>query len=78
MSAPGMQDAFLNQIRKDKMPCNVHLMNGFLLKSSIIVGFDNFVVLLLSEGERQMLVYKHAISSITPVRTVPWDHKKEV
>ena len=45
------------------------LMNGYQLRG-IITGFDAFVVVLTSEG-RQQVIYKHAISTITPERPVP-------
>ncbi len=63
-----LQDSFLNQIRKENVPVTVYLMNGFQLRGAV-KGFDNFTVLLDSEG-KQMLLYKHAISTITPVRPV--------
>jgi len=63
-----LQDAFLNQIRKDYIPITVHLTNGFQLRG-MLKGFDNFVVMLDSDG-KQMMIYKHAISTITPARPV--------
>ncbi len=63
-----LQDSFLNQVRKDNIQTTVYLINGFQLKG-YVRGFDNFTVILESEG-RQMLIYKHAISTITPSRTV--------
>ena len=59
-----LQDRFLNQARKDRTPVTVFLMNGFQMRGSIL-SFDQFAVLLLSEG-RQNLIYKHAISTIPP------------
>ena len=59
-----LQDRFLNQTRKDKIPVTVFLMNGFQMRGYIL-SFDQFAVLLLSEG-RQNLIYKHAISTIQP------------
>jgi len=61
-----LQDMFLNQARKDSIPSTVYLVNGFQIRG-LIRGFDNFTVALESEG-KQMLVYKHAISTITPSR----------
>lgn len=63
-----LQDVFLNQVRKDKTAVTVYLTNGFQFKGSV-KGFDNFIVILESEGKQQ-LVYKHAISTIIPVRPV--------
>lgn len=63
-----LQDRFLNQARKDKIPVTVFLMNGFQLRGTIL-SFDQFAVLILSEG-RQNLIYKHAISTIQPAEAV--------
>mgnify|MGYP003217603465 FL=1 len=62
------QDQFLNQARKSRMPVTVFLMNGFQMRG-VITGFDPFVV-LLSEG-RQQMIYKHAVSTITPSSPLP-------
>ena len=59
-----LQDRFLNQARRDKMPLTLFLINGFQIRGTI-VSFDQFAVLLLSEG-KQNLIYKHAISTIQP------------
>ncbi|MBF0519562.1 MAG: RNA chaperone Hfq [Nitrospirae bacterium] len=58
-----LQDAFLNQLRKDKMPVVVYLTNGVRLKGTVR-AFDNFVIIL--KDARQQLIYKHSISSIVP------------
>jgi host factor-I protein len=63
-----LQDVFLNQVRKDKISVTIYLTNGFQFKG-MVKGFDNFTVILESDG-KQDLVYKHAISTIIPVRPV--------
>ena len=62
-----LQDLFLNFLRKEKIPVSIFLVNGTRLKGTI-KGFDNFVV-LLKQGNQQ-LVYKHAISTISPDKDV--------
>ncbi|MDX9715520.1 MAG: RNA chaperone Hfq [Dissulfurispiraceae bacterium] len=62
-----LQDGFLNQVRKEKIPVVIYLANGVRLKG-LIKGFDNFVVLLKEANEQ--LVYKHAISTIVPEKPV--------
>jgi host factor-I protein len=62
-----LQDAFLNQLRKEKIPVLMYLTNGVRLKG-VIKGFDNFVILLKESS--QQLIYKHAISTIQPEREV--------
>jgi host factor-I protein len=59
-----LQDAFLNGVRKAKIPVTVFLVNGVKLQG-IITWFDNFCLLLRRDGVSQ-LVYKHAISTIMP------------
>lgn len=61
-----LQDTFLNEARRERMPLTVFLTNGFQQRGSI-VAFDGFTVLLQFEGW-QYLVYKHAISTIIPQR----------
>ena len=63
-----LQDVFLNQARKTGMQVTVFLMNGFQLRG-VVTGFDSFTVVLDSEGKQQ-LIYKHAISTIIPVKPV--------
>ena len=63
-----LQDIFLLRAKRDKLPVTMFLMNGFQMRG-VITGFDAFVVILDSEG-RQQVIYKHAISTIAPVRPV--------
>ncbi|HUI68300.1 MAG TPA: RNA chaperone Hfq [Nitrospirota bacterium] len=66
-SQVNLQDVFLNQMRKEKIPVTMYLVNGARL-TGIIKGFDNFVILM--KQENQQLVYKHAISTIIPEKPV--------
>lgn len=68
-SPVNLQDGFLNQVRKENIPVTVYLVNGFQLRG-MVRGFDSFTVVLENEG-KQMLVYKHALSTISPSRAVP-------
>jgi len=67
-SKANLQDVFLTKARRDRVPATLFLMNGFQMRG-IITGFDSFVVVLDSEGKQQ-IIYKHAISTIAPVRAV--------
>ena len=58
------QDQFVNQTRKSRTLVTVFLMNGFQMRG-VITGFDQFVILLQSDG-RQQMIYKHAVSTMTP------------
>ena len=63
-----LQDVFLNQTRKDGVPVTIFMTNGFQLKG-MIKGFDSFTVVIETDGKQQ-LVYKHAISTVSPIRAV--------
>lgn len=63
-----LQDIFLNNARKNKINVTIHLLNGFQLKG-IVKGFDSFTVVLDCE-DKQMLIYKHSISTITPSKQI--------
>lgn len=63
-----LQDVFLNQIRKEKTMVTIYLVNGFQLRG-YVKGFDSFTLIIENEG-RQNLVYKNAISTITPNHAV--------
>ena len=64
--AINLQDAILNEVRRDRVPVTLFLMNGFQLRG-IITGFDSFVVVLVTDGKQQM-IYKHAISTLAPMK----------
>ena len=67
MSDPiNLQDAILNEVRRDKVPVTLFLMNGFQLRGTV-TGFDSFVVVLVSDVKQQM-IYKHAISTLAPMK----------
>ena len=61
-----LQDAILSEIRREKIPVTMFLMNGFQLRGTI-TGYDSFVVVLVTDGKQQM-IYKHAISTLAPIR----------
>jgi len=63
-----LQDIFLNQIRKGSIPITLFLINGVQIRGTV-QGFDSFTIIVESE-RRQMMIYKHAISTITPLKKV--------
>lgn len=63
-----LQDIFLLRAKRDKLPVTMFLMNGFQMRG-VITGFDAFTVVLTTDG-RQNLIYKHAISTVSPLKTV--------
>ena len=63
-----LQEIFLTKARKQSIPLTIFLMNGFQMRGTI-TGYDPFVVVLDSDG-RQQFIYKHAISTIVPLRPI--------
>ena len=61
-----LQDAILKEVRRDKVPVTLFLMNGFQLRG-VVTGYDSFVVVLVTDGKQQM-IYKHAISTLAPMK----------
>lgn len=61
-----LQEQFLDQARRERTGLTVFLMNGFQMRG-VVTGYDDFTVVLECEG-KQELVYKHAISTMIPVR----------
>ena len=72
---PNYQDQFLAAARREGCVVTVFLMNGFQLKG-VIRGFDSFVVLVESEG-RQQMIFKHAISTVAPPKTLALSPERE-
>ena len=67
MSEPiNLQEAILKEVCRDKIPVTMFLMNGFQLRGTV-AGYDSFVVVLISDGKQQM-IYKHAISTLAPMK----------
>lgn len=62
-----LQDPFLNALRKERIPVSIYLVNGIKLQGQV-ESFDQFVVLL--KNSVSQMVYKHAISTIVPARSV--------
>jgi host factor-I protein len=62
-----LQDPFLNALRREHIPVAIYLVNGIKLQG-VIDSFDQFVVLLRNQVSQ--MVYKHAISTVVPSRTV--------
>ncbi len=64
-----LQDMFLNQVRKEGIGVTIYLMGGVQLRGNVR-GFDAFTVLLDAAGKPTQLVYKHAITSIVPMKQI--------
>ena len=60
--AQNIQEAFLNNARKDKVFLTIYLMSGVKL-SGRIKSFDKYSVVLETNNQEQ-LIFKHAISTV--------------
>ncbi len=60
--AQNIQEAFLNNARKDKTFLTIYLMSGVKL-SGRIKSFDKYSVVLEANNQEQ-LIFKHAISTV--------------
>jgi len=68
LAPPNIQDAFLNQTRRDRVVVSIRLMDGTDLEGRI-KNFDRFAIILDRDGTDQM-IFKHAIATIRTPRTV--------
>jgi len=62
-----LQDPYLNELRKERIPVSIFLVNGIKLQGHI-ESFDQFVILL--KNSVSQMVYKHAVSTVVPARNV--------
>lgn len=67
-----LQDTFLNKARKENVEITIFLVNGYQIKGKV-KGFDNYTIILENE-EKQQLIYKHAISTIEPMKQINLDN----
>ncbi len=68
-SRNNLQDQFLNALRRERMQVSVFLVNGIKLTGRID-SFDQFVIHLKGHDQAGQMVFKHAISTISPSREV--------
>jgi len=64
--AQNIQEAFLNNARKEKTFLTIYLMSGVKL-SGRIKSFDKYSVVLETNNQEQ-LIFKHAISTVVVSR----------
>ena len=64
-----LQDLFLNNARKERIPVTIYLMNGVQVKGHV-KGFDSYIILLEGDNRRQNMIYKHAVSTIVPAKYI--------
>ncbi|TAL39471.1 MAG: RNA chaperone Hfq [Spirochaetes bacterium] len=68
-----LQDNYLNLARKERVDMTIYLMNGVPIKGKVL-SFDNFTI-LVEVDKRQNLIYKHAVSTIVPIK--PLQYREE-
>ena len=69
-----LQDPFLNALRRERVPVSIYLVNGIKLQGQI-ESFDQFVILLRNAVNQ--MVYKHAVSTIVPIRNVKYQQQDD-
>jgi host factor-I protein len=65
-----LQDIFLNTARKEKIDITIYLMNGVPIKGRVL-SFDTFTI-LMDVDKKQNLIYKHAISTLAPIKPISY------
>lgn len=68
-TALNLQDIFLNNARKERIPVTIYLMNGVQVKG-MVKGFDSYIIMLEGDHKQQNMIYKHAVSTILPSRHI--------
>lgn len=68
-TALNLQDLFLNNARKERIPVTIYLMNGVQVKG-LVKGFDSYIIMLEGDNKQQNMIYKHAVSTILPSRHI--------
>ena len=76
LAQQNIQEAFLNNARKDKTFLTIYLMSGVKL-SGRIKSFDKYSLILEASNQEQ-LIFKHAISTISLARRTPGDLRPQV
>lgn len=71
-----LQDLFLNNARKERIPVTIYLMNGVQVKG-IVKGFDSYIILLEGDNRQQNMIYKHAVSTILPGKYINFQNNQQ-
>ncbi len=64
-----LQDAFLAQVKKEAAMVVIYLVNGFQLKG-VVKGFDNFTIFIENHEGKMQMIYKHSVTTISPMKSV--------
>lgn len=69
-----LQDPFLNALRKERIPVSIYLVNGIKLQGQV-ESFDQFVIVL--KNTVNQMIYKHAVSTVVPAKTVKIEFEQD-
>jgi len=61
-----VQETVLRELQEEMVPATIFLMNGFQIRG-IVRKYDDVSIALETDGKQQLL-FKHAISTIAPIR----------
>lgn len=61
-----VQETVLKELQEEMVPATIFLMNGFQIRG-IVRKYDDVSIALETDGKQQLL-FKHAISTIAPIR----------
>ncbi|RDY24260.1 RNA chaperone Hfq [Romboutsia maritimum] len=75
-SVLNLQDLFLNNARKERIPVTIYLMNGVQVKGHV-KGFDSYIILLEGDNKQQNMIYKHAVSTILPNKYISFQNQNQ-
>lgn len=70
-----LHNAILDKLRQERQVVTLFTTNGFQMKGRIIT-FDEAIIVMEIRKEQQ-IVYRHAISTITPAEPVDLDPLRE-
>ena len=68
-----LQDLFLNNARKERIPVTIYLMNGVKVNGQV-KGFDSYIIMIEDEKKQQNMIYKHAVSTIIPGKYINFNN----
>lgn len=73
-----VQDQVLNVSRKEHIPVEITLVGGGERMRGHILSFDGYCVLLKLEDHREIMIYKHAISTLLPLQPLPMSRRENL
>ncbi len=75
--AINVQDTLLSFVKRERIPVAIYLSKGVQLKGQVL-AFDNFTILLQDTENKLQMIYKHAATTVCPLKNVTERYLKEV